>query len=61
VEQGAYEGWAYDNLDEARDADFKGASWEYLDRLVLRCRKCHNQWSVVVGSRRPPGEDIRDG
>lgn len=61
VEQGAYEGWAYDSLDEARETGFKDATWEYVDRLVFRCRKCHNQWSAVAGSRRPPSEGGRDG
>jgi Zn finger protein HypA/HybF involved in hydrogenase expression len=56
VTTGSYEGWAYDNLEVARDAGFTGsdASWEYVDRLVFRCTKCHQEWKGVEATRRPP-------
>src|SRR4051794_17275699 len=39
IEIGGYEGWAYDDIEEARD-DPSGGSWAYMDREVFRCRKC---------------------
>src|SRR4051794_2824355 len=43
IEIGGYEGWAYDDIEEARD-DPVGGSWSYLDREVFRCRKCNARW-----------------
>src|SRR5438270_12362137 len=43
VEIGAYEGWAYDDIDEARE-DPEGGAWSYIDREVFRCRKCNHRW-----------------
>jgi hypothetical protein len=47
-----YEGWAYDDLEEAREDTH--ASWEYVERKVFRCRKCHYEWVESGATRRPP-------
>lgn len=43
IEIGAYEGWAYDDIEEAREAP-EGGTWAYVDREVFRCRKCNWKW-----------------
>jgi hypothetical protein len=47
VEEGGYTGWAYEDVEEAREDP--GADWHYADWQVFRCRNCHNVWQV--GSR----------
>jgi Zn ribbon nucleic-acid-binding protein len=47
-----YEGWAYDDLEEAREDTY--ASWEYVERTVFRCRKCNYEWVESGATRRPP-------
>jgi hypothetical protein len=47
VEEGGYTGWAYENVEDARDDP--NADWHYVDWQVFRCRNCHNVWQV--GSR----------
>ena len=47
-----YEGWSYDDPEEAR-AD-TNASWEYVERKVFRCRKCNYEWRESGETRRPP-------
>lgn len=55
VAVGTYEGWAYDDIEEARD-DPQAAGWGSLDREVYRFGKCHNRWrrSGEVRPFRPP-------
>src|SRR4051794_5241438 len=43
IEVGGYEGWAYDDIEEARD-DPGGGSWAYINRKVFRCRNCNHRW-----------------
>jgi hypothetical protein len=47
VEEGAYTGWAYEDVEEARDN--VDADWYYVDWQVFRCRDCHHVWQA--GSR----------
>ena len=56
VDSSGYEGWSYDDIDEARDQGHTTASWHYVDWQVLRCRKCHNEWRVSRGVSPPPGK-----
>ena len=50
VESGVVDGWAFDDLDAARD-DPALASWSYVDRAVHRCRHCYQEWWTVEGTR----------
>jgi hypothetical protein len=43
--------WAYEDNEEAAD-DPAHAAWGYFEKTVLRCRKCHREWSVA-GEFRP--------
>ena len=51
VDQTGVDGWAYEDLDDARD-DPAAASWGYVDKTVFRCRKCRHEWSSA-GEYRP--------
>lgn len=51
VEASGYQGWAYEDLDEARAADWRGAEWHTVDWDVYRCRLCRNVWQT--GRRGP--------
>lgn len=50
VTTSAVDGWAYDDLDEARE-DLRNASWSHVDRRVHRCQKCYREWTTSEGSR----------
>lgn len=52
VVRSVYEGWSYDDLEEARADPM--AAWEYVEREVFRCRKCYNEWVKSGARRRPP-------
>jgi hypothetical protein len=42
VEVSGYRGWAYEDLDAAKDDTM--APWHYVDWDVYRCQRCHNVW-----------------
>ena len=46
-----YEGWAYDDIEEAREEP-GGGTWSYYDRLEFRCMKCNFTWRKS-GTARP--------
>jgi DNA-directed RNA polymerase subunit RPC12/RpoP len=46
VDVAEYEGWSFDDHEEARE-DPASAAWSYLDRSVIRCRACRHRWSRV--------------
>jgi hypothetical protein len=49
VEDGAYTGWAYEDVEEAREDP--AADWYYVDWQVFRCRRCRNVWRVGARAR----------
>jgi predicted RNA-binding Zn-ribbon protein involved in translation (DUF1610 family) len=51
VDEIAIDGWAYGDLEEARE-DPASASWGYVDKTLYRCRKCRSEWQVA-GQYRP--------
>ncbi len=46
VDMSGYEGWSYEDLDAARDAEFHDAAWHTVDWDVYRCRHCRNVWQI---------------
>lgn len=54
VVMSVYEGWVSDDPEEARVDPM--ASWEYIERHVYRCRKCHNEWMKSGERRKPPSK-----
>lgn len=51
MEDVAIDGWAYDDLEEARENP-QTTDWSYVDKTLFRCRKCRFEWQVG-GSSRP--------
>ena len=50
VDESGYEGWAFDDDEEARDAPGT-ADWSHVDRAVFRCRACRKEWTTVDAVR----------
>lgn len=50
MEEVAIDGWAYDDLEEARDNP-QTTDWSYVDKTLFRCRKCRFEWQVGGPSR----------
>jgi hypothetical protein len=50
VDDTAVDGWAYDDLEEARE-DPQTTAWVYVDKTVFTCRKRRNVWQVAGASR----------
>jgi hypothetical protein len=46
VEVSGYQGWAYEDLEEARAAEWHGVEWHTVDWDVYRCRQCRNVWQL---------------
>jgi hypothetical protein len=46
-----YEGWAYDDIEEARENP-DGGTWAYYDREEFRCMDCNYTWRKS-GQARP--------
>jgi hypothetical protein len=51
VDETAIDGWAYDDLEEARENPATPA-WGYVDKTSFRCRACRDEWTVA-GENRP--------
>jgi Family of unknown function (DUF6308) len=49
-----YQGWAYEDLEEAREDP--AAPFYYVDWAVYRCRRCHNVWQRGRRQDRPPAQ-----
>jgi hypothetical protein len=47
----SYEGWSYDDIDEARD-NLSTAAWSSHDRAEFRCLDCNRAWRTS-GPARP--------
>jgi hypothetical protein len=52
VLESAVDGWAYDDLEDARENP-GSAGWGYVDKSHFRCMKCHHEWTAVTGPLRP--------
>ena len=50
VDEVAVDGWAYDDLEEARENP-QTTAWSYVDRTLYRCQKCRFEWQVAGESR----------
>lgn len=50
-------GWAYDDIEEARESP-ETASWAYHRREVYECQRCHHswRWSGPAQPFLPPGD-----
>jgi hypothetical protein len=44
VETGGYEGWSFEDVEEARDDTM--AAWHYVDQATFKCRKCRHEWKT---------------
>ena len=49
-----YEGWAYEDPEQARDDP--AAPFYYVDWAVYRCRHCYNVWQRGRRKDRPPAQ-----
>jgi transcription elongation factor Elf1 len=47
--ESAVDGWAFDDLEEARDNPAT-TQWAYVDKLVFRCLRCRHEWESVEGT-----------
>jgi hypothetical protein len=50
VDQTAVDGWAFDDLEEARENP-QTTEWSYVDKTVFTCRKCRYTWTAAGESR----------
>lgn len=50
VDEVAVDGWAYDDLEEARENP-QTTAWSYVDKTLYRCQKCRFEWQVAGESR----------
>jgi ribosomal protein L37AE/L43A len=51
VDDTAVDGWAYEDLEEARDEPAT-AAWGYVEKTIYKCRKCRHEWEKP-GEYRP--------
>lgn len=47
--ESAVDGWAFDDLEEARDNPAT-TQWAYVDKSVFRCLRCRREWESVEGT-----------
>jgi DNA-directed RNA polymerase subunit RPC12/RpoP len=58
LDETAVDGWAYADLDEARE-DPESAAWGYVDKAVYTCKKCRYRWTVTGEFRPYTGDQAR--
>lgn len=51
VDDVAVDGWAYDDLEEARENP-QTTAWSYVDKTLYCCQNCRFEWQVA-GEGRP--------